>query len=617
MKKFISVILAFIIAFSCMACMGVCSFAGDSAVLYFGGKDVDSKDSDKAVTWWKAENGEYFLFVPSYWDASALKVWAKSEIKKDGQVVAQGEETDLGTSGTLTIDGANYKYNVIASSGVGSIFIETESHSLDAIHASKENKEKGSIYIYDAKGKCQTLVEDDDGNKTENNKLDQIKGRGNQTWQYDKRPYNIKLNKKCKVFGMQKSKKWCLIANVDDATLMRNAIAYAAAAEAGMPYSPEYAPTDLYINNEYKGSYLLTSKIEADSKRIDVENLDDVNEEICLDKYGEDFNMDDLARGGVYGKYSGLLENTLKYVEIPETEDSTTVGGYILEMELANRYADEISGFVTSNSQPLIMKEPEYASKAQMEFISDYYQRFENAVISKTGKNDKGEAYTDLANLESLAKYYTMSEWFSNMDSGLTSSYFYLDSSKDGILYAGPVWDYDIAFGSNRDKRYGLDYTNPEQFTVCFGRMYRDTIFGSFDASERPTIYNLLAQKPEFVKACKEYWDADIYAVATDWCGDKFNDYAAQIKDSAIMNHIRWNTFGTSSPAEVSEKIDSAVEYLNNFIAKRTAFLNANLGTVQTQSNATSAFKLFGKKILVGINNAVEYFIRLFHLENK
>lgn len=614
MKKILSVLLAAVIALSC-ASLFAAGAATQQLWIRFGGDDVDSADSDKAVSWWQAENGEYYLFIPSYWDASSLKIFTSvsSEVKMGDTVIVSGETYDLGEKGAFTYAGKEYKYNVVSSSGVGTIFIKTESCSLDAIHADKSHSEKGNIYIYNEKGKCQTL----DDNKQEDNELSTIKGRGNASWQAPKKPYNIKLANKYKLFGMQKSKKWSLIANYEDTSLMRNSVAFGAAADAGMAYTPEYAPTDLYINGEYQGSYLLTSRIEASSKRVDVENLDDINEEICIDKYGEDFDMDTLARGGVYGRFSGLLENTYKYVEIPESDKNTTVGGYILEMELANRYADEMSGFVTADSQPICMKEPEYASKEQMEFISDYYQRFEDAVKSETGKNGKGEAYTELADIESFAKYYLLSEWYENLDSGLTSTYFYLDSSKDGILYAGPVWDYDMAFGNFTETRFGIDFANPEEFAVCFNRQYRNTVFGKTDIYENPTIFNRLCQKDDFVQACKRYWDAGVKESVTAWSGEKFDEYKALIRDSAVMDHILWNTYKTADVKSVAEKYDADAAALKDFTVKRTAFLDANLGKVQENPHKTGFFASLGKKILKGANDLFEKIIVVFKLENK
>ena len=172
-------------------------------------------------------------------------------------------------------------------------------------------------------------------------------------------------------------------------------------------------------------------------------------------------------------------------------------------MELANRYYGEKSGFVTTRSQPITMKSPEYASQAQMEYISDLYQRFEDAVFAGNGRNALGEHYTDIADLESLAKYYMISEWCSNMDSGLTSTYFYKPEGADSKLFAGPVWDYDIAFGNNKGTRYGCDYNNPEEFTVCFGRQYRNTVFGKLDVDYKHCLQPPL-QKTRICRGVQE-----------------------------------------------------------------------------------------------------------------
>lgn len=608
MKKILALLLSLITIFSCLGMIGAAAKQANAIApvqIWFGGDDVESKDSVKAVSWYLGEDGKYYFFVPSYWKASEIKLWANGpeKVYLGEEEITEGGTFDLGSNGTIKCGNKTYDYVVLESAKVGSIFIETESGNLDAVHADKEYKEAGQIAIYSKKGEKQ--YEGD---------LDYIKGRGNASWRADKKPYNIKIGSKEKLFGMGKSKKWCLINNDRDFSLARNAMVYGAAADAGLAYSPEYAPVDLYINGEYKGSYLLTSKIEADSKRIDVENLDDVNEDICVAKYGEDFDMDTLTRGGVYGSWSGYMKNTIKYVDIPESEDNTTAGGYILEMEIGERYPGEISGFVTTTGQPITMKSPEYASKAQMEYISDYYQKFEDAVFSDTDKNADGKAYYDLADMESLAKYYLVSEWCSNLDSGTTSTYFYLDSSKADIkLYAGPVWDYDIAFGNNDFFRYGCKYSDPEQYTVCFARQYKNNIFKE-DYNPVKTLYNKLNDKTGFVQACKQYWDEDVYSAVLSWNVEKLDSYIKNIRNSAIMNHVRWNTFGTYDLEKVAEAYDKETTSLKIFVTKRTAFINDTIGTVQVQKNPENPkrnnFRMF-------LNDTFLKLLKLFHLENK
>ena len=429
----------------------------------------------------------------------------------------------------------------------------------------------------------------------------------------DKKPYNIKLDKKADLFGMGKSKKWSLIANHSDDSLARNVSAYYAAKEAGMPYTPLFVPCDVYINNEYMGAYILTTRVEVDETRVDIDNLDDVNEEICIKEYGEDFDMDTLAKGGIYGRFAGLLQGTQKWVEVPATEDEAETGGYILEMELANRYTDEISGFVTSRNQPFIMKSPEYASEAQIKYINDYYQRFEDAVFSESGKNSEGEDYKELADMNSLAKFYAINEWTSNQDCGLTSTYFYKPAGDK--LYAGPVWDFDICFANNDSGRFGCDYTNPKEFTVCFGRQYRNTFFGKYDVDEVPHIYNELCKKQEFVSEVKKVWDSEVKA-AVDNTNSMLSTYAEANMGSAVMNAIRWNIFGTYDVAAIKTAYAKAVNDIYTFSTVRAQFLTENLGTVQVQNVETNFFLAGLKKIGTGMNNLFEKLIVAFGLEN-
>ena len=56
-----------------------------------------------------------------------------------------------------------------------------------------------------------------------------------------------------------------------------------------------------------------------------------------------------------------------------------------MELEIADRYPDEISGFVTDGGQPVIFKNPEYATESEVKYISSIYQDFEDAQIQVMG----------------------------------------------------------------------------------------------------------------------------------------------------------------------------------------------------------------------------------------
>ncbi len=613
MKKIIAILLAIIISVSCLSI--AVSAADDAAVSALAIESVSELEAEAGKgegaavkTEWYEIEGTYYLFVPSAIDLANAKVTfdADSDVYAGSTKLVNGETTDIFNGKnelSLTCDGEIFDIVIINESTVASVFIETESGSLDAVHADKEHKEEGNITIVNA-----------DGISAEyKGVLEYIKGRGNSTWEMEKKPYNIKLDKKADLFDMGKSKKWSLIANHSDESLARNVAAYYAAKEAGIPYTPLFVPCDVYINNEYQGAYILTTRVEVDETRVDIDNLDDLNEEICIENYGEDFDMDTLKKRGHYGRWAGLLQGTQKWVEIPETGEEDVTGGYILEMELANRYIGEISGFVSSRSQPVTMKSPEYASESQIKYISDYYQRFEDAVFANDGINKFGEHYTELADLDSLAKFYAINEWASNQDCGLTSTYFYKPAGEK--LYAGPVWDFDICFANNDSGRFGCDYTNPEEFTVCFGRQYRNTFFGKYDVHEVPHIYNELCTKDEFVAAVKRVWDADIKA-AVDSTNVMLASYAEANMGSAVMNAIRWNIFGTYDIAEIKAAYKDAVKEVYDFASVRADFLTENFGTVQTRETETNFFIKGLKRFGTDLNNMFEFLVRYFDVEN-
>ncbi len=601
MKRIISILLVLTVIFSATAMLG---YAADVNVIEkFSISSVVYDEKTPTVEWFLAEDGNYYLFVPTSISTSLCKASfdASGDVYIDGKKIDNNSLISLAGKSQITVscNGNDYVVKIIEETELASVFITTESGNLNAVHADKEYKEAGYIQIIGADG----LSVEYDGD------LEYIKGRGNSTWKMEKKPYNLKLDKKADLFGMGKSKKWSLIANHSDTSLMRNSIIYSVAGQV-LDYTPKYTPVDVYINNEYMGSYILTTRVEVDDNRVEIEDLDGANENA-----NPDLDFDDLDRGGVYGTYSGLLQGTQKWVAIPENPENIT-GGYLMEMEIADRYPDEISGFVTDNGQPMIFKNPEYATEAEIKYISSFYQKFEDAVMSADGYNDDGVYYTDLCDVETFQLFYAINEWASNMDCGLTSTYLYKPENDDK-LYAGPVWDFDIAFGNNGGNRYGCDYTNPEEFTVCFGRQYKNTVFKSQDIDAKPTLFNALCQKQDFVTGVKNVWDNQLAPVVNFANEVMIPQYYSSIEGSAVANAIRWNIYGTTDVAKIKAEFKSDVDYVRNYTAARATFLTNNFGTVPV---ATEEFSLFDKIIMsagTAINNAFEWFIVAFNLENK
>ena len=587
MKKAFAFVLAFVVIFASTSMIGFA--ATEDTIDSFSISAISLTEGEKpTVEWFLAEDGNYYLFVPTSISTLACEVSfvADGDVTIDGTKVFNGGVISLYNKSAISVSCGAKTYNVkiIAETELASVFITTESGSLDAIYADKEHKEPGYIQVIGEDG----LTYEYDGD------LEYIKGRGNSTWKMEKKPYNIKLDKKADLFGMGKSKKWSLIANHGDTSLMRNAIIYSVAGEV-LDYTPKYTPVDLYINNDYMGSFILTTRVEVDDNRVEIDNLDDANEDA-----NPDVDIESLELAGTRGQYSGLMEGTQKWVEIPNDPDDIS-GGYLIEMEIADRYDGEISGFVSDNGQPVTFKNPEYATENEVKYISGVYQNFENAVMSEDGYNANGDYYTDLCNVETFQKFYAINEWTSNMDCGLTSTYMYKPQGDDK-LYAGPVWDFDIALGNNENNRYGCNYMNPEEFTVCFGRQYKNTIFGQADIKKVPTLFNALCQKEDFVAGVKNVWDNEIIDVINVMNESGIDAYAEKIEGSAVANAIRWNLYGTTNVDSIKSEFKSDVDFVKDFSTKRAVFLTNNFGTVQTTEVESGPLD----DILTGVGDAVE-----------
>ena len=117
----------------------------------------------------------------------------------------------------------------------------------------------------------------------------QIKGRGNSSWSWRKKPYTIKFAEKTKLCGLKKGKRWNLMSNYQDVTEMMNATIFKAGRMMGAPYQPHSIPIELYVNGVYYGCYTLTEHVGIHNNCIDE---DDYSQLLELDSYyDEDFKF--------------------------------------------------------------------------------------------------------------------------------------------------------------------------------------------------------------------------------------------------------------------------------------------------------------------------------------
>lgn len=546
--------------------------------------------TEQKVNWQYADKDGYYLCMPAGADLSNVKLHftegnstgaevtedTESYVMAGGQKVHCGETLDLSGKSTLQISlsgGRSKTVNITQSAEIPAMFIQTASGTLDKIHANKANKEAGTMALVKA-----------DGSVDFNGDLKQIKGRGNSTWDFAKKPYNIKLKTSSDLLGMGKGKGWCLLANYTDRSLLRNRIVYNLAEEVGIPFIMDSRNIDLYINGDYMGSYLITEKIEIGKTRVNITDLEAATSEANGGADLADYEQKSKNDSNEY------QEGHRKWVDVPNDPEDIT-GGYLLEMELPERYKDEISGFVTTGGQAVTMKCPECVSKAQIDYIADFYQKVEDALYSKDGYYTDGDGnrhpLSEYVDIESLARMYLIQEFSMNLDSGITSFYFYKDSdiTGDGKLHAAPVWDFDVALG-NYPSRDGTSLQDPTQWWARYSAMYGN--------SSKYNVMAQAAQNTEVWTKVKELWQSKfmpaikvLLGESTDYEATKIKSldaYKAEVSASAAMNFIQWRDLlenpwnhSAESFVDTGTTYDANIEYLRKFMTSRRDFMNSNL----------------------------------------
>ena len=263
---------------------------------------------------------------------------------------------------------------------------------------SKEDYVEGSISIIGS-----------DGLNLSSTKM-KIKGRGNSTWWqggiWGKKPYQIKFNEKTDVLNMSKDKKWVLLAEISDISLIRNKIARELSNISRFDYVPQAKYIELYINDEYVGIYLVGQKVEESLNRLNIGD-NGYLVEIDTDAQGR-IDIDD-----VYFR--------------------------------SNVWTSQYEQGVFNIKEPNV----DYNS-IEYNLIKDHISNFESALFGENFK-DPDLGYRSFIDLPSFIDWFLVNEISKNQDAKSYSSIFlnYVPGEK---IKMGPVWDFDLAFG-NADQR--------------------------------------------------------------------------------------------------------------------------------------------------------------------
>ena len=380
-------------------------------------------------------------------------------------------------------------------------FLENNESSLPSLYLTIDPLQLDSILNdQDLKIPAEALLVTPQHDTLFNEELSYIKTRGNSTFKEIKKPFTVKFHRKQKLLGLNKSRSFVLLANAHDESHIRNAIALDLAHAIGLP-APNYTYISLYINNEYKGLYQMTNKVEVGRHVLNITDLDELNKQANPQRL-EEYDLFRYAN-----EYKGVM---LEY----DPEDIT--GGYLLEnINVIHEYYNKSkSGFISNIGDRIRIRSPKHASVNEVEYIANLYNLMEAAVISEDGCNPvTGKHYSEYIDVKSFALYYLLNEVLLNMDGGFVSFFMYKDSDfYDSKIYAGPIWDFDLTLGS---PRFNTNIIAPNEIyigsKICYIRDH--------DTSSDGLLYNLMQHK-DFQIIVKQLYLNEISPILHDYLAD-------------------------------------------------------------------------------------------------
>ena len=507
---------------------------------------LDEDVSGFQVNLWRSSDGTCYFFLPGFAKDKGLVLKTNSnhriyinhvEITETDILCGILDQSTHDLSVTDTEDNLLLEGPVIFlySSSLPVMSLTTRSGNMDYIHADKTNEEAGTAALFG-----------EDGSTLYNGSAKSICGRGNSTWGLSKKPYQIKLNEEADFFGFGSAQSFNLLANGYDQTKLRNQIAEELAEELGMDYVPQGQMIDLYINHTYYGNYYLTEKIRVDEEGVAIQNMDtyvnDANNSRELEKLERKQNE----------------EGTRKWVET-DVEPDDISGGYLWERELDARFETEISGFVTSQGDCYTLQSPAYATENQVNYIADIMQEFQNAAAAADGINPiTGRHYIEYIDIDSFAQKYLVEEISKNYDGGVTSSFFYKpDDSVSRRIFAGPIWDYDVAFGNCNLDRIA---SNPAGITRLQDHVYATGLFAD------------LYEQEDFYRHMVTLYREKALPYLNDLLDHRLDEMVSQSRASIAMDRVRWED--NENRYQYYEEYDNSVRFLKYFIEQRRNFLN-------------------------------------------
>lgn len=328
------------------------------------------------------------------------------------------------------------------------------------------------------------------------------------------------------LLGMPEEHDWILNGMVYDTAMIRDYLCYNLYRQLGN-YASRTAYCELFINNNYRGIYLLQEKIKADKERVDVIKI-------------------------------SSNDNVLPYVS----------GGYITKADKVSMGEPVMWTMFTWYGAPVeylsVLPKPENIIPSQLDYIRIQFEDLETTARNKDVSLENG--FPSIIDVPSFIDHIIISELASNPDAYQFSTYFHKD--RRGKLRAGPIWDSDLTFGNDlffwgfdRSKTAGWHFEELQNDGSTFWRdMFYSNEFRCYLSKRWNEL--ILPEGPLHIESIEAFLDSTVLVIG----------------EAVARDYVRWG---------ISENHLQLISDIKSFVVERTAWMTKNMGSYAACSNVS------------------------------
>ncbi|MDR0830561.1 MAG: CotH kinase family protein [Prevotellaceae bacterium] len=382
-----------------------------------------------------------------------------------------------------------------------------------------------------------------------------IRGRGNASWGFDKKPYRIKFDNSTYLLGNPaKAKNWTLISNEGDKTLIRNLLAFDLSKRLEMPYTPAGRLVDVVINGDYKGCYQLCDHIDVRAGRVNVPEMTAADN-------------------------SGIA----------------LTGGYLIEIDAY--FEGGNTGFTSGRGVPVTVKSPDddIRTTEQTNYIKGQFNAWEQAIMN----NGDFRQYMDI---ESFVRHFIVGEFAGNTDTYW--SVYMFKKRNDDKFYFSPIWDYDLAYENDQRTEPIMNRTSQNNNKWLYQ-------WGGNDAPNVDPLIDKLLTDNDLYQRMREVWAQyrNSGAISEAALVQVIDNYVTEINTSQDLNFKRWDyLFQWRHMMWGRGDYTNNINIVKEYIRARLAWFDTKLNYVPSAINETelNSINIFSNNNELIISNLLE-----------